>query len=97
MEEMRQLIGRRQGNGTPRSRPHSDVLDLPDLNHVKMIDVSRSIELLASQVEADLVRALLSQDALQKDLTVVAAELKEVQQSNITHCCYLLTSAIETN
>jgi CHAT domain-containing protein len=80
MEEMRQLIGRRQGDGTPRSRARSIVLDTPTRNStsVNIADLSRSIDMLVSDADKDLSRAASNQEALQRDLKQVAIQLKEV-------------------
>jgi hypothetical protein len=82
MEEMRQLIGRRQLDVTPRSRPRSAVFDPPSQSksHTNVADVSRSIEALVSEAERDLCKAVSCQETLQKDIVGVAAGLKEVGQ-----------------
>ncbi|RDB22757.1 hypothetical protein Hypma_010026 [Hypsizygus marmoreus] len=80
MEEMRLLIGRRQleGEGTPRTRARS-VFDTPtrSTTPANIGDASRSIEMLASEAEKDLARAVSNQEALQHDLKQVSVELKE--------------------
>jgi protein ECT2 len=81
MEEMRQLIGRRQADGTPRSRPRSTVFDTPTSQssaQANVIDVSRSIETLASEADKDLSRAVSCQETLRQDIVEVATGLKEV-------------------
>jgi len=81
MEEMRQLIGRRQADGTPRSRSRSTAFDMPSQSSApaKMIDVLRSIETLASEADQDLSRAVSCQETLQKDIVEVTTGLKEVR------------------
>ncbi|KAF5388006.1 hypothetical protein D9615_000543 [Tricholomella constricta] len=80
MEEMRQLIGRRQleGEGTPRSRPRS-VFDTPPraIPSANATGTARAIEKLVSEADRDLARAVSNQDALQLDLQQVSVALKE--------------------
>jgi len=79
MEEMRQLIGRRQGDGTPRSQPHNTVFDLASQSSVRMnlADISRSIETLVAQADGELVRATSNHEVLQQNMIEMAGELKE--------------------
>jgi hypothetical protein len=97
MEEMRQLIGRRQLDGTPRSRPRSTVFDPPSqsTNNANVADVTRSIEALVSEAERDLSKAVSCQETLQKDIVEVAAGLKEVGQSYHSVRHILLTMSLE--
>ncbi|KAG5648922.1 hypothetical protein DXG03_000271 [Asterophora parasitica] len=83
MEEMRQLIGRRQldGEGTPRSRPRS-VFDTPPrlttpTPSVNNTQAARALEALASEADKDLAKAASRQDALQLDLKKFSADLKD--------------------
>jgi protein ECT2 len=77
---MRQLIGRRQADGTPRSRPRSTVFDTPSQSTTQpnVVDVSRSIESLVSEVDKDLSRAVSCQETLRQDIVEVTTGLKEV-------------------
>jgi hypothetical protein len=81
MEEMRQLIGRRQADGTPRSRPRSAVFDTPSQSSTQanVVDVSRSIETLVSEADRDLSRAVSFQETLRQDIVEMATGLKEVR------------------
>ncbi|KAG5653030.1 hypothetical protein H0H81_002652 [Sphagnurus paluster] len=82
MEEMRQLIGRRQleGESTPRSRARH-IFDTPTRSTTPLLstatEAARGIEVLACDADRDLARAVSSQDALQLDLKQMAVELKE--------------------
>ncbi|KAG6903484.1 hypothetical protein C0995_005507 [Termitomyces sp. Mi166 len=84
LEEMRQVIGRRQleGDVIPRSRPHS-VFDTPSRTHPSSgtptiaADPARSVETLVSEVDKNLARAVSNQDALQLDIKQMSTELKE--------------------
>ncbi|KAH9482553.1 Rho guanine nucleotide exchange factor gef2 [Psilocybe cubensis] len=81
LEEMRNLIGRRQGEGvgTPRSRPRSGTLDTPSRMSAASDtgNLVKAIELLAMEMEKDLTRAYSNQEALQADLSRLTAEYKE--------------------
>lgn len=82
MEEMRQLIGRRQfeGESTPRSRTRS-VFDSPTRSITpsnSVLDASRSIDVLVADADRDLAKAASSQQTLQNDLKHVSVGLKEV-------------------
>ncbi|KAG6880357.1 hypothetical protein C0992_007768 [Termitomyces sp. T32_za158] len=83
LEEMRQVIGRRQqeGDGMSRSRPHI-VFDTPSKTHTSSTstiipDTVRSVETLASEADKTLSRAVTSQDALQLNIRQMCAEFKE--------------------
>lgn len=79
MEEMRQLIGRRQVDGTPRSRPRSTVFDTPSQSSTQanVADISRSVGTLVSEADRDLSRAVSYQATLRQDIMEVATSLKE--------------------
>jgi hypothetical protein len=85
MEEMRQLIGRRQGEGTPRSHPRSTANDTPSRGPGSAggDGFARSLELLASEAENDLIRAVSSHESLQSDLKRLTTDFKEVRYSRI--------------
>jgi hypothetical protein len=80
MEEMRQVIGRRQGEYTPRSRPRSTI----DINRTPTIDksqVDRAAQVVDDLVlEADngLVQAVSHQDKMQEGLRKLIADYREV-------------------
>ncbi|GLB33962.1 putative guanine nucleotide exchange factor for Rho/Rac/Cdc42-like GTPases [Lyophyllum shimeji] len=80
MEEMRQLIGRRQleGEGTPRTRPRS-VFDTPTRGPppANISDTLHAIEALVSEADRDLERAVSNQKALQQGLRRISVELEE--------------------
>jgi hypothetical protein len=73
MEEMRQLIGRRQGEGTPRSQSRSVA------NDSLSSGFARSLELLVSEAESDLTRAISSSENLRDDIKQLTADFKEVR------------------
>ncbi|KDR83964.1 hypothetical protein GALMADRAFT_133349 [Galerina marginata CBS 339.88] len=79
LEEMRSLIGRRQGEGPPRTRPRSGTLDGPSRSSVTTDagNLVKTIEVLATEAEKDLTNAQSNQDALQAELARLAAEFKE--------------------
>ncbi|KAG6854872.1 hypothetical protein C0991_012062 [Blastosporella zonata] len=86
LEEMRQVIGRRQleGEGTPRSRPRS-LFDTPSKSLPPMgtpsisssADSTLAMEALVAEVDRNLARAISNQDVLQLDLKYISADLKE--------------------
>ncbi|KAI0050211.1 hypothetical protein FA95DRAFT_662337 [Auriscalpium vulgare] len=78
LEEMRQLIGKRNGEVTPRSRTRSAV-DTPPLGHDKPRpdEAVQLVEESASEADKALLRAASTQDALGVDLALLAADLKE--------------------
>lgn len=88
---MRQLIGRRQVDGTPRSRPRSTVFDTPSQSSTQanVADISRSVGTLVSEADRDLSRAVSYQATLRQDIMEVATSLKEVCQFLLicTRCC----------
>ncbi|KAG6869324.1 hypothetical protein C0993_000077 [Termitomyces sp. T159_Od127] len=90
LEEMRQVIGRRQleGDGLSRSRPHS-VFDTPSKTHTSsgtsttIVDTARNVETLVSETEKSLARAVTSQDTLQLNIKQMSAELKEKKSGEL--------------
>lgn len=84
MEEMRQLISRRQIEGdTPRKWTRTQtVYDTPTKAgpSSKMSDPAGSIETLINEVDVKLMRAASYQTALQSDLKEVSNNLKEVSR-----------------
>lgn len=81
MEEMRQLIGRRQAEGTPRSRPRSTIFDTPSQSstHTNVVDALRSLETLASEADKDLSRAVSFQETLRQNIVEMAVDCREVR------------------
>lgn len=76
---MRNLIGRRQGEITPRTRPRSGTLDNPIRNSA-IADTNsflRTVDTLLNDVETDLSSAQTSTETLQTELTRLAAQFKE--------------------
>ncbi|KAI0065897.1 hypothetical protein BV25DRAFT_1821601 [Artomyces pyxidatus] len=70
LDEMRQLIGKRAGEGTPRARARSFAEPSAD-------DALRLIEEAATDADRALLRAAAAQDALGADLARLAADLSE--------------------
>jgi protein ECT2 len=76
MEEMRQLIGKRQTEYTPSSRPHSAAVPNPSGSNIS--DSVRSVDDLLSDADKDLARALDNYECLQNGLTELTSEFKQV-------------------
>ncbi|KAH9947218.1 hypothetical protein B0H21DRAFT_740140 [Amylocystis lapponica] len=80
MEEMRQLIGKRYGESTPRSR-HQSMVESPSLSRlsspVHVEDIYQSIDDLATQADREILRAIKSQNAAHSDIVSLTAKLKE--------------------
>ena len=80
MEEMRNLIGRRQEE-TPRSRPRTAIFTTPSRTSSETSEeVSRTIDILVADADQDLLKAQSNQDTLQNELRRLASEFKEVLQ-----------------
>ncbi|KAF8969440.1 hypothetical protein BDZ97DRAFT_1902547 [Flammula alnicola] len=80
LEEMRNLIGRRQGEGTPRTRPRSGTLDNTLSRNSAMADAGnfvRTVDTFAIEADKDLASAQASQETLQTELVRLAAEFRE--------------------
>ncbi|KAJ7180267.1 hypothetical protein C8R43DRAFT_972440 [Mycena crocata] len=78
MEEMRQLIGQRQGDGTPRSRP----LSIPDTpvrgsGSNRTDDIHHSLTSLMSEADAALIRATANHEALESGIRQLTDDLKD--------------------
>ena len=88
MEEMRNLIGRRQEE-TPRGRTRTAIFTTPSRTSSetsdasRTIDTSRTIDMLVADADQDLVKAQSHQDILQNELRRLASEFKEVLQTFI--------------
>ncbi|KAF8897687.1 hypothetical protein BD779DRAFT_1608223 [Infundibulicybe gibba] len=103
MEEMRQLIARRQGEITPRSRPRSTPFTPLRGAMNGETDAARSVDMLVSEADQDLSQASSSQDMLQKDLRLLADDFKEkssdleksrVELQNMKRQCELVKSLL---
>lgn len=79
MEEMRNLIGRRQED-TPRSRTRTAVFAAPSRASSETSEVGRTIDMLVADADKDLAKAQSNQDILQNELRRLASEFKEVLQ-----------------
>jgi hypothetical protein len=81
MEEMRQLISQRQGEGTPRSRPLSTAVDTPVRTSglSRIDDIHRSLNTLVSEAEVGLTRASSNHQALEDGIQQLSEDLKDVR------------------
>ena len=79
MEEMRNLIGRRQEE-TPRGRTRTAIFTTPSRTSSETEEVSRTIDMLVADADQNLVKAQSNQDVLQNELRRLASEFKEVLQ-----------------
>ena len=78
MEEMRNLIGRRQEE-TPRGRTRTAIFAIPSRTSSETSEeVSRTLDMLVADADQDLVKAQSHQDILQNELRRLASEFKEV-------------------
>lgn len=83
---MRQLIGKRQQEGTSRSRPRSFVTELSTPGPPATLGTSNISLLNESVADADklLASALLSHETLHQSLTQVVSDFKEVRKNAIS-------------
>ncbi|CCL98268.1 uncharacterized protein FIBRA_00262 [Fibroporia radiculosa] len=85
MEELRQLIGRRNGESTRITRPQSlyspsgssSSLSWHSNTPPKMNEISRSIEDLVDQADSDLEKAIASHETLQAGMQTIDTQLKD--------------------
>ncbi|KAF9006585.1 hypothetical protein BDQ17DRAFT_1302996 [Cyathus striatus] len=79
LEEMRNLIAKRQTDtGTPKRKFPSTDFDTPKSTSSSNIDsFIRSVNLLITQADNDIIRALSSHEALEIELSQVTSELQE--------------------
>ncbi|EGN93023.1 hypothetical protein SERLA73DRAFT_98341 [Serpula lacrymans var. lacrymans S7.3] len=79
MEEMRQLIGKRQPEGTPRSRPRSIVQDsiMPRTPDPSFGDNFAYVNESASDADKSLARAVQNNESLHNDLLQLVTDFKE--------------------
>ncbi|KAG0709787.1 hypothetical protein DFH29DRAFT_885797 [Suillus ampliporus] len=105
LEEMRQLIGKRQQEGTPRSRPRSFALELSTPGPPVTPGASNVSSLSESVADADklLASALSSHETLHQNLTQVVSDFKEklselektrVELQNTKRQCELVKSLL---
>jgi protein ECT2 len=75
---MRNLIGRRQED-IPRGRTRTAVFAIPPRTSSETSEeVSRTLDMLVTDADQDLVKAQSHQDILQNELRRLASEFKEV-------------------
>jgi len=86
MEEMRQLIGKRNVEGTPRSRTQSALSsagssssisrlsNTPPHTPLKVNDISRNIDELVDRADSDLVKVANSQETFKSDLETLVTQ-----------------------
>lgn len=93
MEEMRQLIGKRQAEAptTPLNRPRSFV---GELNPSEMVNSAVLTRLEESLADADqsMVRAVSYHETLRSDLEQFILEIKEVGFNDLLECRGLILS-----
>ncbi|KAJ7781077.1 RhoGEF domain-containing protein [Mycena metata] len=79
MEEMRQLIGQRQGESTPRSRPLSMAVDTPvrSSGSTRTDDIHRSLTTLVTEADSSLIRASSNYEALESGIQQLTDDLKD--------------------
>ncbi|KAG1764768.1 hypothetical protein EV702DRAFT_1204860 [Suillus placidus] len=86
LDDMRQLIGKHQQEGTPRSRPRSFVTELSTPGPPATLGTLNVSLLSESVVDADklLASALSSHETLHQSLTQVVSNFKESQSHELT-------------
>lgn len=94
MEEMRQLINRRQADGpmTPLNRPRVLMGENLLSKTPETVNPTVLIRLEESLAEADqsLVRAVSHQGTLQSNFEQFILEIKEVSLKSLSECCGLI-------
>lgn len=83
MEEMRNLIGKRNGEIIPRARNRSrSFADVPgpppSLEKARTGDLMKMIDDATSEADESLARAFSNQEALESDIQRLVADLQEV-------------------
>ena len=94
MDEMRQLIGRRQGDLTPRkARPTVDTSEkVPPLptsttgEPPRLDGLDKTIESFIFDMDGKLAHAAENQDIFQEGLREISAKLREVRFFNVSTC-----------
>jgi hypothetical protein len=81
MEEMRQLISQRQGEGTPRNRPSSMASDTPAQasGSNRTEDIHRSLTTLVNEADSGLIRASSNHEALENGIQQLAEDFQDVR------------------
>lgn len=96
MEEMRQLIGRRQAEGptTPLSRPHSFIGESTMSKTPGMVNPAALTRLEESLADVDqsMVRAISHHETMRSDLEQFMLEIKEVSFNGLFECRGLIFS-----
>lgn len=91
MEEMRQLIGKRQAEGptTPLNRPRSFVGGnaTPDASEAVNPTVFTRLEESLADTDQSMVRAMSHHETLRSDLEQFILEIKEVSFNGLLECC----------
>ncbi|KAJ7929939.1 RhoGEF domain-containing protein [Mycena leptocephala] len=79
MEEMRQLISQRQGEGTPRNRPSSMASDTPAQasGSNRTEDIHRSLTTLVNEADSGLIRASSNHEALENGIQQLAEDFQD--------------------
>ncbi|KAK2466062.1 hypothetical protein APHAL10511_001704 [Amanita phalloides] len=77
MEEMRQVIGRRQGDYAPRTRPRSVFEPTPALDKSHADKVAQVVDDLVTETDNNLHRAMSHQENLQDSLRKIVADFRE--------------------
>lgn len=79
MDEMRQLIGKRYGDTTPRTpRAAADTPKRATLDNSHMDDFARCVEECIFDADGKLANAVATQDTLQVEVKLLASTLKDV-------------------
>lgn len=82
MEEMRQVIGRRQGDSTPRTRPRStfDLNRTPTMDKSQVDKFAQAVDDLVVETDNGLLQAVSHQEKLQESLRKLVADFREVSR-----------------
>lgn len=97
MEEMRQLIGKRGVEATPRSQHKGqNETAMAGTDAVRTGDFLRFIDDAVSEADKSLVRAASNQEALSVDIGLLVADLKEVSLAAISLTSMCLLSVTES-
>lgn len=100
MEEMRQLIGKRGVEATPRLQHRGQKgAATAGTDAVRSGDLLRFIEDAVSEADKSLVRAASNQEALSVDIGLLVADLKEVSlvAISLTSICLLPVTEIQSS
>jgi hypothetical protein len=86
MQEMRQVIGLRQGEYTPRSRTRSVFDGNRTLDKTHFEGIIQAVGDLTAQTDKDLNDAFLHQEKLQESLKKLVSDFREVCQVSAISC-----------